>query len=87
LKHVYVYSLSILPASEHLSSLNVMQSQTKNKERRLLTAFKEQLKRKFDHIIIGCPPKRFLLTVNAMIAAREIVIPVYTEFFATKSSK
>jgi chromosome partitioning protein len=40
------------------------------------------LKEEYDYIILDCPPSLNLLTINALCAAQELIIPMQTEFFA-----
>ncbi|MEU1723846.1 ParA family protein [Nonomuraea sp. NPDC005692] len=46
--------------------------------RRALAAYEEE----FDYIVIDCPPSLGLLTVNALVAAEEVMIPIQCEYYA-----
>ncbi|MFO8006585.1 MAG: ParA family protein [Candidatus Brocadiia bacterium] len=76
-----VESLSIIPASIDLAGLSV---ELTDKRRRLfaLRGALERLPHPFDYVLIDSPPSLGLLTLNGMCAAREVFIPLQTEFFA-----
>ena len=52
-----------------------------SRETRLRSAI-SPIAHKFDFVLIDCPPSLGLLTINALTAAQEIIIPVQAEFYA-----
>ncbi|MEX2373619.1 MAG: AAA family ATPase [Dehalococcoidia bacterium] len=73
--------LSILPTSPALAGAEVELVSVMAREFRMRRAV-EALRPHHDLIMIDCPPSLGLLTVNALAAADEVVIPVQTEYFA-----
>jgi chromosome partitioning protein len=76
-----VQNLSIIPATRDLSGAEIELIAVADRERRLRT-FLEPLKEKFDFIIIDSPPSLGLLTLNALVAADKVLIPLHCEYFA-----
>lgn len=73
--------LHVLPADKNLVAANLELVEIPNREFRL----KEKLgsiRAQYDFIVIDCPPALDLLTLNAMVAADSILIPIQCEFFA-----
>lgn len=73
-------NLSIAPSLAHLANTEVELAQAKRRFSRLKTAI-EQV-HSYEYIIIDCPPSLSLLTVNALIASRYLLLPVQAEFYA-----
>jgi chromosome partitioning protein len=73
-------NLYILPANVHLSGAEVELVALDRRESLLKTALKDV--GDFDYIFIDCPPSLGLLTLNALIAAHSILIPLQCEFYA-----
>jgi len=73
--------LRILPATANLAGANV---ELVNMERRehQLNDLLEELKHAYDYIVIDCPPSLGLLTLNSLVAADELLIPVQAEYYA-----
>jgi chromosome partitioning protein len=76
-----VQNLSIIPATRDLSGAEIELIAVPDRERRLRN-FLEPLKEKFDFIIIDSPPSLGLLTLNALVAADKVLIPLHCEYFA-----
>src|SRR5687768_3627830 len=76
-----VHNLSIIPATRDLSGAEIELIAVPDRERRLRN-FLEPLKAKFDFIIIDSPPSLGLLTLNALVAADKVLIPLHCEYFA-----
>ena len=76
----------LLPASRLLSNLAVELLETKNWEY-LLRSFTQPLKSSYHYILIDCPPALNALTVNALTASGEMIIPLQTHYFALEGMK
>ncbi len=75
-----VPGLSIVPSSIHLSGAEIELVSAERREYRLREALRVPLP--YDYVIIDCPPSLNLLTLNALVAADTIVVPLQCEFYA-----
>ncbi len=73
--------LHILPADRNLVGANIEMVGWDDREYRLKRAV-EAIKEQYDYILIDCPPALDLLTLNALVAANSLLIPIQCEFFA-----
>ena len=73
-------NLSIAPATPHLANTEVELAQAQGRFVRLREALQKAMD--YDYIIIDSPPSLSLLTVNGMIAANYVLLPVQAEFYA-----
>lgn len=74
-------NLWLVPTTPHLANAEVELAQAEQRFTRLRTAI-EQSGIEYDIIIIDSPPSLSLLTVNGMIAAQYVLLPVQAEFYA-----
>ena len=75
-------NLSIIPANMDLSSADIELLSSERRGFMLRQALAQTSFRNFDFILIDCPPSLNLLTVNAMIGAHSLLVPLQSEFFA-----
>ncbi len=73
--------LDIAPASMDLSGAEIELVNMPEREKRLKMAL-EKFQKVYKYIIIDCPPSLGLLTINALVAADTVMIPMQCEFFA-----
>ena len=73
--------LAILPTDQNLVAANIELVDAPDREYRLKGAL-DPLRPDYDFILIDCPPALDLLTLNALIAADSVLIPIQCEFFA-----
>lgn len=73
--------LSLLPSNINLVGAEVELVEVENRERVTTTAI-ERIKDDYEFIFIDCPPSLGLLTLNALVAADSVLIPVQCEYYA-----
>lgn len=76
-----VLNLFLAPASLDLAGAEIELVSVMSRETRLRRAI-EQVIDDYDYIFIDCPPSLGLLTVNALAAAREVLVPIQCEYYA-----
>jgi chromosome partitioning protein len=76
-----VRNLHVVPATIDLAGAEIELVSTFSREHRLRNAIKN-LDSGYDFIIIDCPPSLGLLTINAMTAANEVLVPIQCEYYA-----
>ena len=80
IKKTIVPGLDIIPSSSDLAGSEIELVDVSNREF-VLRSIIEKIEN-YDFIIIDCPPALGLLTINAIVAAHSVIIPLQCEFFA-----
>jgi chromosome partitioning protein len=73
--------LSLVPASRHLAGAEVELVAMDEREKRLASLLRP-IKGEYDVVLIDTPPSLGLLTLNALVAADTVLIPLHCEYFA-----
>ena len=75
--------LAVLPATIDLAGAEIELVSMEGRERRLIRALEQHVaEHPVDYILLDCPPSLGLLTLNALVAATEILIPIQCEYYA-----
>ena len=75
-------NLYLIPSTTDLSSADIELASNSNRSKLLRTVLSNSDLSKYDYILFDCPPSLNVLTVNALIAADSLIIPLQSEFFA-----
>ncbi len=75
--------LHLLPADIRLAGLEVQLAGVVGSERILKEKFKP-LRKLYDIILLDCPPTLGTLTVNGLVASKEVIVPVQTQYFSLR---
>lgn len=73
--------LRIIPATPDLAGANIELVSMESREQKLADLLLE-VRHAYDYIIIDCPPSLGLLTINGLVAADQILVPVQAEYYA-----
>ncbi|HEV8415340.1 MAG TPA: ParA family protein [Bryobacteraceae bacterium] len=73
--------LNLVPADKNLVAANLDLVDLPNREHRLQQII-QPIRDMYDYILLDCPPALDLLTLNALVAADSVLIPIQCEFFA-----
>lgn len=74
-------NLDVLPSYSNLAGAEIELLDVENKES-VLNGYLETIRDQYDFIIIDCPPSLSLLTINALVAADTVLVPIQCEYYA-----
>jgi len=71
----------LVPSNSRLSGAEVELIEIDRRERRLRLAL-ENVRAQYEYVLVDCPPALNLLTINALVAAQAVMIPMQCEYYA-----
>lgn len=81
IEEIEVENVDLIPATIDLAGAEAELVQEMSRETRLKEAL-DEIKNEYDYILIDCPPSLGLLTINALTASDQLIIPCQCEFYA-----
>ena len=79
--HTSIVGLDVIPATRDLAGAEIELISMEQRDRRLRQLL-EPLRTRYRFIVVDCPPSLGLLTLNALVAADSVLIPLHCEYFA-----
>ena len=81
IKSTEIEGLFVIPSSQSLIGAEVELVGLENREN-FLSKLIETITYEYDYILIDCPPSLGFLTLNALVAAHSVIIPIQCEYYA-----
>ena len=81
IKKTEMIGLDIIPANQDLAGATVELVYLEDRDVKLKNAL-SQIKNDYDYILIDCPPSLGIITLNALMASDEVIVPVQCEYYA-----
>ncbi|RLA19122.1 MAG: ParA family protein, partial [Gammaproteobacteria bacterium] len=79
--HVPEVGFDVIAGNSDLTVAEVQLMKMTQRERRLATAL-QQIQDEYEYILVDCPPSLNMLTLNAMVAADSVLVPMQCEYYA-----
>lgn len=76
-----IENVDVIPSNMNLSGAEIELVGIENKEY-ILKGITDKVRRKYDYIIMDCPPSLNMLTINALTAATSVLVPIQCEYYA-----
>ncbi len=74
--------VDLIPSNTDLTAAEVALMEQEGPREQVLRQCLRQVESRYDHILIDCPPSLSILTINALVAARGVLIPMQCEYYA-----
>jgi chromosome partitioning protein len=81
IQHTSVAGLDIIGADRHLTGAEIEMVSLSRREERMRLLL-NGIRERYDYVFIDCPPSLGLLTLNALVSADAVLIPLHCEYFA-----
>lgn len=81
LQNTFQTGFRIAPANQDLAGARIELINSQDREFKLYNTLLE-VRNDYDYIIVDCPPSLDLLTINGLVAAEEVLIPIQAEYYA-----
>lgn len=78
-----IFGYDVLPSSFDLAGATIELVNLEDREYTLLKLL-DKVRLDYDYVIVDCPPSLELLTINGLVAADEVIIPVQCEYYSLK---